>query len=280
MASPAASGEAPADGTITFLFTDIEGSTRLLKAAGADYGPLLDTHRRLLRAAFTAHHGREVDTQGDSFFVAFANPSDAVAASVEAQRALAAHDWPPDRRVRVRMGLHTGEATAVGSGYVGLDVHRGARIGAVAHGDQILVSETTAALVRGRLPDGAELRDLGEHRLKDLDRPERLYQLQIAGPGPRLPGSEQRRPVRAPPRTAQPVHRSRPRARRRGRACWRTTRSASSPWPGPAASARPAWRWRWRTGSRPASRTAWPWSCWRRSATPPSSCSPSARPSA
>jgi predicted ATPase/class 3 adenylate cyclase len=167
-------------GTVTFLFTDIEGSTRLLKQAGEAYGDLLAEHRRLLRAAFDAHAGREVDTQGDSFFVAFPSPSQAVAAAIDGQRALAAHPWPPRSEVRVRMGLHTGEAAAVGESYVSLAVHRAARIAAAAHGEQVLLSEATAALVRDDLPDGAALRDLGEHRLKDFEGPARLYQVVVA----------------------------------------------------------------------------------------------------
>ena len=121
-------------GTVTFLFTDIEGSTTLLRAAGAAYGALLEDHRRLLRAAFAAHAGREVDTQGDSFFVAFAGPVEATAAAVDAQRSLAAHPWPPGRAVRVRMGLHTGEAAAVAGSYVSLAVHRARRAGADLRG--------------------------------------------------------------------------------------------------------------------------------------------------
>jgi predicted ATPase/class 3 adenylate cyclase len=167
-------------GTVTFLFTDIEGSTALLRAAGESYGDLLAEHRRILREAFAAHSGREVDTQGDAFFVAFAGPAQAVGAAVDAQRALAAHPWAPGCAVRVRMGLHSGEAAAVGGSYVSLSVHRAARITAVAHGGQVLVSEATAALVRDELPDGTALRDLGEHRLKDFPRPARLYQLVVA----------------------------------------------------------------------------------------------------
>ncbi len=168
-------------GTVTFLFTDIEGSTTLLREAGAAYGALLEEHRRLLRAAFAAHAGREVDTQGDAFFVAFPGPVQAVAAAVDGQRALAAHPWPPPTQVRVRMGLHTGEASAVGGSYVSVAVHRAARIAAAAHGGQVLVSDATASLVRDELPDGVDLRDLGEHRFKDFPLPTRLYQLVVAG---------------------------------------------------------------------------------------------------
>lgn len=184
-------------GTVTFLFTDIEGSTRLVEETGASYAALLDDHRRLLRRAFAAHGGYEVDTQGDAFFVAFTSPTAGVAAAGAAQRALAAHAWPQGRRVLVRMGLHTGEATATGHGYVGLDVHRAARIAAVAHGGQVLLSEATAALVANRLPEGLSMRDLGEHSLKDFSRPARLFQLDVPGLRHDFP----------PPRTLSPPHR-------------------------------------------------------------------------
>jgi predicted ATPase/class 3 adenylate cyclase len=153
-------------GTVTFLFTDIEGSTRLLQELGDGYAGVLDEHRRLLRDAFARHRGVEVDTQGDAFFVAFATASDAVAAAAAARDALAGGP------VRIRMGLHTGEPAVAGDGYVGLDVHRAARIAGAGHGGQILVSQATRDLV-----GAAGLRDLGEHRLKDIDSPERIYQL-------------------------------------------------------------------------------------------------------
>src|SRR5436309_2255269 len=157
--------ELPA-GTVTFLFTDIEGSTRLLQELGEDYAGVLAEHRNTLRDAFARHGGVEVDTQGDAFFVAFGRASDALAAAVEARDAL-------DRgRVRVRMGLHTGEPLLTEHGYVGIDVHHAARIAAAGHGGQILVSQSTRDLVG---PD--ELRDLGRHRLKDLTAAERVYQL-------------------------------------------------------------------------------------------------------
>ena len=157
---------------MTLLFTDIEGSTRLLHELGDGYGDALDDHRRIVRAACAAHDGVEVDTQGDAFFVAFARASDATAAAVDVQRGLA------DGPVRVRMGLHTGEPRVTAEGYVGVDVHKGARIAAVGHGGQVLLSQTTRALV------DHEARDLGAHRLKDLSAPERIYQLEIDG----LPG--------------------------------------------------------------------------------------------
>jgi WD40 repeat protein/class 3 adenylate cyclase len=167
-------------GTVTFLFTDIEGSTRLLHALGDGYAGVLTDHRRLLRNAFGRHDGVEVDTQGDSFFVAFADARCAVAAAVDAQTALARHAWPRGTEVRVRMGVHTGEPLASDGHYVGVDVHRGARIAAAAHGGQTLVSERTREIVAG---DGVPvaLRELGACRLKDLPEPERLYQLVIDG---------------------------------------------------------------------------------------------------
>ena len=183
-------------GTVTFLFTDIEGSTRLLRTVGRSYGSLLEEHRRVLRAAFAAHGGREIDTQGDSFFVAFPGPGQAVAAAADAQRAFAAHSWPAGNAVRVRMGLHTGEATVAGGSYVGLSVHRAARIAAVAHGGQALLSEATAGLVADSLPDGTTLRSLGAHALKDFPRPAPLYQLDVAGLATDFPPL--RTPVRHP----------------------------------------------------------------------------------
>jgi predicted ATPase/class 3 adenylate cyclase len=168
-------------GTVTFLFTDIEGSTRLLQEVGSAYGTILAEHHRLIRAAVGSFSGSEVKTEGDSFLVAFRSAGDGVRAAVAAQRALAAQSWPADVTIRVRMGLHTGEVGRLGDQYVGLDVHRAARIEAAAHGGQVLISESTRELVAGALPDGVGLADMGEHRLKDLDRPEHLYQLVIAG---------------------------------------------------------------------------------------------------
>src|SRR2546426_5307484 len=156
-------------GVVTLLFTDVEGSTRLLHELGDEYGEALLEHRRRLRAAFADHEGVEVDTQGDAFFVAFARASSAVAAAADGQRALA------DGPIRVRRGLHTGEPRLPEEGYVGLDVHKGARIAAVGHGGQVLLSQTTRALV------DADVRDLGVHRLKDLSAPERIYQLEVDG---------------------------------------------------------------------------------------------------
>ncbi len=168
-------------GTVTMLFTDIEGSTRLLQQLGDRYADVLAECRQLLRAAFQHQSGHEVDTQGDAFFVAFARAIDAVLAAVDAQRALASHSWPQGATVRVRMGLHTGEPSLTAEGYVGLDVHRAARIMSAGHGGQVLLSQTTRDLVEQELPHDVSLRDLGMHRLKDLRGPQRLFQLVIAG---------------------------------------------------------------------------------------------------
>jgi predicted ATPase/class 3 adenylate cyclase len=164
-------------GTVTFLFTDIEGSTRLLGRLRDRYVGVLAEHQRVLRAAFEEHDGREVHTEGDAFFVAFGRASDAVAAAVSAQRALAGRRWAEGLDVRVRMGLHTGEAALRLGDYVGLDVHRAARICSAGHGGQVLISSSTRELVTDELPPDVALRDLGEHRLKDLDRPEHLFQI-------------------------------------------------------------------------------------------------------
>ncbi len=166
-------------GTVTFLFTDIEGSTRLLTRLRGRYAEALADHQRVLRAAFDEHDGREVHTEGDGFFVAFARASDAIAAAVAGQRALASHYWPEEVDVRVRMGVHTGEVEVRLDDYVGLDVHRAARICSAGHGGQVLISSSTRELVADELPPDVALRDLGEHRLKDLDRPEHLFQLVV-----------------------------------------------------------------------------------------------------
>jgi predicted ATPase/class 3 adenylate cyclase len=168
-------------GTVTFLFTDIEGSTRLLERAPEAYPALLEAHRRLLDEAIMGGGGVAFGNEGDAVFAAFARPTGAIAAAAAGQRALAAHPWPEGMAIRVRMGLHTGEAAVAGGDYVGLEVHRAARIAAAAHGGQVLVSGATRALAEGELPGGVSLRDLGEHRLKDLSRPERISQLVIDG---------------------------------------------------------------------------------------------------
>jgi len=172
--------ERPA-GTVTLMFTDIEGSTRLLQQVGSAYSEVLAEHHRLIRDAVGIAAGVEVKTEGDAFFVVFRAAIDGVMAAIAVQRELAAHAWPGGISVRVRMGLHTGDVGLSGDEYVGLDVHRAARIAAAAHGGQVLISATTRDLVMGALPDGVSLADKGEHRLKDLDQPEHLYQLVIAG---------------------------------------------------------------------------------------------------
>jgi predicted ATPase/class 3 adenylate cyclase len=166
-------------GTVTFLFSDVEGSTRLLTRSPDGYPEVLATHQHLLRSAFAEHDGREVHTEGDAFFVAFTRAGDAIAAAVGAQRSLASQRWPEGVEVRVRIGVHTGEAEVRDDDYVGLDVHRAARICAAGHGGQVLISASTRALVADELPGDVALRDLGEHRLKDLDRPEQLFQLVV-----------------------------------------------------------------------------------------------------
>lgn len=168
-------------GALTLLFTDIEGSTRLLQQLGDLYAEILAQHRRLLRTAFAAWDGHEVDTQGDSFLYVFERASQGVAAAVDGQRAIAAYSWPEGVQVRVRMGLHTGEPLRIPEGYVGIDVHRAARIGAAGYGGEVLCSKETADRVRRRLPPGVHLRDLGIHRLKDLNQPEHIFQVVAAG---------------------------------------------------------------------------------------------------
>ena len=182
-------------GTVTFLFTDIEGSTKLLRELGDEYAPVLAEHRRILRDAFAAHDGVEVDTQGDAFFVAFARARDAVAAGAAAQRALASGP------IQVRMGIHTGEPLRTDEGYVGMDIHRGARIAASGHGGQVLISQTARELVQDDLPEEFVLRDLGEHRLRDLTRPQRIFQLVAEGLEREFPAlaTLENRPTNLPP---------------------------------------------------------------------------------
>jgi predicted ATPase/class 3 adenylate cyclase len=174
-------GPEPTAQTLTFLFTDIEGSTALLQRLGGCYAVALADHQEIIRSCLAAHGGREIDTQGDAFFAVFPAPSACVAAAVDMQRRLRAHPWPAGQAVRVRMGIHCGEAEQTPAGVVGLEVHRAARIAAVAHGGQIVVSDAAAVLVRDSLPAGATLRDLGLHRLKDLTRPEQIFQLDADG---------------------------------------------------------------------------------------------------
>jgi predicted ATPase/class 3 adenylate cyclase len=174
-------------GTVTFLFSDIEGSTALLSRLGEQYGKALSDQRALMRAAFSASRGRELGTEGDSFFVVFESAADAVGCCVAAQRALAGHGWPGGVAVRVRMGLHSGEPVRHEDGYMGMDVHRAARIAAAAHGGQVVLSEATRLLAGSRLPAGVSVRDLGWHRLKDIQAPERIYQVVVSGLQDRFP---------------------------------------------------------------------------------------------
>ena len=195
-------------GTVTFLFSDIEGSTALLKQLGdGPYAELLAQHRRLVREAFAANDGQEIDTQGDAFFYSFPRARQAVAAAVEVQRAHVSATWPAGVTVRVRIGLHTGEPAVGEEGYTGLDVVRAARIAAVGHGGQILLSETTRALVGTDLPKGVALHSVGAQRLKDIDRPEPLHELTIEGvtpaPGPMVPAAP---PVASEPLADAPPH--------------------------------------------------------------------------
>ncbi len=172
-----------AAGAVTFLFSDIEGSTRLVKALRERYPQVLAEHRRLVRAAIAAHGGREVDTQGDAFFAAFGGATQAVLCALDIQRALAAHGWPGGAQVRVRIGIHTGQAVPAGEAYTGLAVHRAARICAAASGGQVLMSQATQTLIEDEeeAEPGFTLVDVGEYQLKDLDRPVRLFQLAAAG---------------------------------------------------------------------------------------------------
>jgi YVTN family beta-propeller protein len=187
-------------GTVTLLFTDIEGSTNLLKRLGSSYSSVLGEHRRILRAATAEYGGHEVDTQGDAFFFAFGRATAALKAAVAGQTALGAHDWPDGGEVRVRMGLHTAEPELGEERYVGIGVHRAARIGAVGHGGQVLMSAATRELADDI--DGLQIRDLGYYELKDIDHPERLFQLDVDGLRHDFP------PLRAP-------HSSAPGRRRR-----------------------------------------------------------------
>jgi class 3 adenylate cyclase len=166
-------------GTVTFVFTDIEDSTELLKHLGDGYRDVLTAHRRIVREVFVASEGIEIDTQGDAFFFVFPRARDAITAAVEAQRAHAAAAWPGGVDVRVRMGLHTGEPAIHEEGYVGLDVVRAARICTVGRGGQILLSETTRALVGSGLPDGVSVFPLGQRHLRGIDEPERVFEVAI-----------------------------------------------------------------------------------------------------
>jgi class 3 adenylate cyclase/catechol 2,3-dioxygenase-like lactoylglutathione lyase family enzyme len=164
-------------GTVTFLFSDIEESTQLARDLGERYAEVLEEHARLFRAAVNEQGGHEIDTQGDSFFVAFPRAKDAASAAAAAQRAFAAQEWPGGCELRVRMGLHTGEAAVTADRYLGVAVHHAARICSAGHGGQVLVSQSTAAVLEDERPDGIELRALGQHQLKGFDRPEPIFQL-------------------------------------------------------------------------------------------------------
>jgi class 3 adenylate cyclase len=215
-------------GTLTMLFSDMEGSTRLLGRLGDYYADLLSAQRRLLRAAFSAHHGIEMGTEGDSFFVVFASAVEVVGACAASQRALAGHAWPEGVMPQVRMGLHTGEPTRHEDGYVGMDVHRAARISAAAHGGQVVMSEATRQLVAGRLagvhlggqgtgglgPADLGLGDLGWHRLKDIAEPEHLHQALIPGLREAFPPLRSLGEPRQPARAAHALHLAQPGAAR------------------------------------------------------------------
>jgi len=192
-------------GKVTFLFTDIQGSTKLLQRLGDDYADVLATHRRLLRAAFTRHDGCEVDTQGDGFFVAFNRAFDAIAASLDAQRALHAEDWPHGDPVLVRMGIHAGEPMVVDDNYVGIDVHRAARICDAAHGGQVILSESTYARLSPDQKHELSIKDLGAHRLKDLEHPERILQLVPADLPAEFPPLRSLRPPTNVPQHLEPL---------------------------------------------------------------------------
>ena len=171
----------PLTQNLSFLFTDIQGSTAMLRRLGDAYAAALAEHHRLIRAALAAHGGREVDTQGDGFFAVFTSPTACVASAADMQRAIASAVWAPGEPLRVRIGVHSGEAADTVVGLVGLDVHRAARVSGVAHGGQVVLSATTAALVRESMPAGTALRSLGFHRLKDLGSPTELFQMDVDG---------------------------------------------------------------------------------------------------
>lgn len=173
-------------GTVTFLFSDIEGSTRLLEQLGDRYAEVHRDHRRILRERLASAGGREVDTQGDAFFFSFPRAKDAVEGAVAAQRELGSHAWPDGFDVKVRMGLHTGEPTVGEEGYLGMDVVRAARICSAGHGGQVLLSETTRALVGNNVPPGVEIRDLGQANLKDVQH-ERIFELSLSERADRFP---------------------------------------------------------------------------------------------
>ncbi|MDP8957246.1 MAG: adenylate/guanylate cyclase domain-containing protein, partial [Actinomycetota bacterium] len=171
----------PPTGTVTFLFTDIEGSTKLFHELGEGYSEVQRDHQRIMREAIAFGGGHEVRTEGDSFFVAFSSAEGAVAAAVTAQRALAGHSWSHGKPLRVRMGMHTGEGRLLDQDYLSIDVNRAARIAAAGHGGQVLMSDATRMLVADAIPAGVTLRDLGKHRLKDFAEPRSVHQVVIDG---------------------------------------------------------------------------------------------------
>ena len=190
-------------GAVTFLFTDIAGSTQLVKQLRGLYGNVLAEHQRLLREAFAAHEGHEIDTQGDAFFIAFASAREAVLAAVEGQRALSGYPWPDNAPVQVRMGIHTGQAVPVNGRYTGVAVHRASRICNAGHGGQVLISQATQTLLEDEEEDlEVGLRDLGQQRLKDLDRPVQLYQIAAPGLAAQFPPLREEAP---PESTVAPV---------------------------------------------------------------------------
>ena len=201
----------PPVGTVTFLFSDIEGSTRLLSQLGDQFSGAFETHQRLLRSIFQTWYGFEFGAPGDAFCIAFARPADAVMAAVTGQRLLAEQSWPTDAPLRVRIGIHTGQPSLVGGSYVGLDVHRAARLSAAGHGGQILLSAATRVLVERDLPEGTHLLDLGAHRLKDLPRPESIWQLVVEGLPSDFPAlrSQDSRPNNLPPQATLLIGRQR-----------------------------------------------------------------------
>lgn len=174
-------------GTVTLLFSDMESSTQMVHALGSVWPDVLDAQRMVCRDAWAAHGGHELGTEGDSFFVVFDTAPAAVVAAVEAQRALATRDWPDGVEVRVRMGIHSGSPQRHGEGYVGMDVHRAARVAAAAHGGQVLVSEVTSGLAEGALGEAGRWIDLGEHQLKDVPGRTRLFQASAPGLGVSFP---------------------------------------------------------------------------------------------
>jgi class 3 adenylate cyclase len=194
-------------GTVTFLFTDIDGSTRLLERLRESYASMLADQRQILRDGFIHWNGHEIDTQGDSFFASFSRAIDALGFVIETQRALAAHAWPEGATVQVRMGLHTGEPLVLsGGGYVGMAVHQAARIAASGHGGQVLISQTARDLIYQDLPKGVSIRDLGAFKLKDIRFPQQIYQLEIEGLANEFPPLKTLSAEEEPPSSGEPPY--------------------------------------------------------------------------